>query len=155
MVQQVTTLAAYGGPISLAIYGAPLMNAMFFQLSLPGPISPSFAPIFPSQQCQETDQGVTLVAQVLDSAGNPVNLRPATGLRILVVRPSGVKAVVPASLYTNGFDGQMSFVTGAGTPYGTGLDEAGTWQIQGRLTLSGNTVFTTVGAFAVLPNLGV
>lgn len=153
-MMQVTALGAYGGPVSI-YYGVSFMNAMFFQLSLPSQTSPDFSPALPSQQCQATDQGVSIVVQVLDSSGKPVNLRPATGLRILVVRPGGAKASVPAALYGSGFDGQMAFSTGDGTPFGTGLDEPGTWLVQGKLTLAGSTVFTTVGAFAVLQNLGV
>lgn len=153
MVQQATTRGLYGGPFPFQTAGV-FMNAMLFQLSLPGPIAQDFVPPLPSQQCQATDQGVSIVVQVIDTNGNPVNMRVASPLRIIVVRPSGNIAEVPANLYTNGLDGQIFFETGATTPYGAGLNEAGTWQVQGKFTISGETIFTTIGAFMVLANLG-
>lgn len=154
MIQQVTVLGAYGGPVPILLYGAPFMSTINFVLQLAGPITQTFSPSFPSQRAQVSDQGVSLVIQVMDSAGNPVNLRLASDIKMILVRPSGVSVEMTASLYTNGFNGQMSISTSAAAPYGTGLDEPGLWLVQGRITTSGNTQFTTVGAFAVDINLG-
>lgn len=155
MFQQLTSLFFYGGPGSTALEGEEFMSVLNFVLSLSGPLAVVFAPVRPSQQAQAYDGGVGLVIQVLDSAGVQVNLRPATSLRMLVTRPSGVVVNLPAVFYTNGFDGKMSIVTSAINPTGTGLDEFGVYQVQGKLVLDGATQYTTVGAFLVNPNLGV
>lgn len=130
------------------------MNLLNFSLQLAGPNQTSFIPVFPSQQCQVNDGGVIVVVQVLDSNSKPVNLRPATSLKIILVRPSGVSIETTATFYTNGFDGKMELTTASAIPYGTGLDEAGIWQIQGRIVTSGNTQFTVIGSFSVNSNLG-
>lgn len=130
------------------------MNSLVFQLKLAGPVSTSFVPASPIQQCQATDQGIPLVIQVLDGSSNPVNLRLASSMEILVVRPSGVRISSVASFFTNGIDGQMAIVSNASVPGGTGLDEPGTWQIQGKVKISGNTQFTLVGSFLIYSNLG-
>lgn len=130
------------------------MSALTFTLQLAGPISPSFAPPRPTQRCQLTDEGVSLIVQVIDSAGNPVNLRLASSKKILLVRPSGVKTEVSASYFTNGLDGQMFFASNQSVPLGTGLDEYGIWSIQAKITISGNTQFTATSAFSVGNNLG-
>lgn len=130
------------------------MTTLQFSLSLAGPVVTSFSPPLPTQQCQLTDQGVSLVVLVLDSNGNPVNLRNASLLKIITVRPSGVIAENVATFYTNGFDGKMSFASSAQAPIGTGLDQVGEWLIQGKIILGGNTQFTQVGYFSVNNNLG-
>lgn len=155
MFTQVTTLGAYGGPVPMTFWGGIFVNALTFSLQLAGPISGDFAPPVPEQRCQVTDSGISVVVQVLDSAGSPVNLRMATSKSILVERPSGVCVTAPASFFTNGIDGQMYFSTGPESPVGTGLDEFGVWKIQGRIVLGGNLQFTQVGAFSVGSNLGV
>lgn len=154
MVEQVTGLGAYGGVIPLTFYGVPFMSALSFTLQLAGPITTVFVPPFPSQQCHVSDQGVVLVVQVLDSAGNPVNLRLASEFKIITVRPSGTSIETVASFATNGLDGRMELVTSASSPLGTGLDEFGIWYVQGKVKISGSTQFTAVGAFSVAENLG-
>lgn len=131
------------------------MNVLTFPLPLAGPVSINFVPPLPELQCQVSDAGVDIVVQVVDGSGNPVNLRPATVKVILVVRPSGVTNHVPAQFFTNGLDGQMYFATGPTTPFGAGLLEPGTWQVQGKIVIGGNTLYTEVGAFTVNENLGV
>jgi hypothetical protein len=130
------------------------MSLLTFALQTAGLNSPSFEPPVPSQQCQVSDGGVDIVILVSDSAGNPVNLRLATGLAILVARPSGLRQSVPAAYYTNGLDGQLFFATGPRTPFGAGLSETGVWSVQAKFTLSGNLQYTSIGCFTVNPNLG-
>lgn len=130
------------------------MSVLQFTLQTAGPNSPDFTPPYPTQRCQVSDGGVDIVVQALDGAGNPVNLRLATGLTILVVRPSGLSQSVPAAFFTNGLDGQMYFATGPTTPFGAGLNENGIWQVQGKFTLSGNKQYTSIGRFTVHENLG-
>lgn len=154
MFQQLTSLFFYGGPGSTALEGEEFMSVLNFVLSLAGPLSTVFGLVRPSQQTQAYDDGVSIVVQVTDSNGVPVNLRPATKLKMLVTRPSGVAVELAAVFYTNGFDGKMSITTSDINPTGTGLDEFGTWQVQGKLTLDGATQYTAVGAFLVNPNLG-
>lgn len=152
--QQVTSFGSFGSAIPLSFYGVPFMNALSFTLPLAGPVNTQFLPPLPSQQCQATDGGVAIVVQAVDSTGNPVNLRNATKLTIITRSPSGITIETPATYYTNGFDGQMSFNTGVGTPFGAGLNEYGIWSIQGKFFISGNVQFTTIGLFFVGSNLG-
>lgn len=134
------------------------MNTLLFPLQLAGPNSPTFAPPYPTQQCQVSDGGVTIAIQVLNDQGLPVNLRLSSKLSILIVRPSsqpfGAPIHVPAQFYTNGLDGIISFETGPGTPFGAGLNESGVWNIQGRFTLSSHLQYTSIGSFYVNANLG-
>lgn len=154
MFKQVTTLGAYGGPNPLTFYGVPFMSELNFRLQLAGPTSSLFAPPLPVQRCQVSDEGLSVVVQILDSAGNPVDLRGASSTRVIVVRPSGASVETNSEFYTNGLDGKIVLVTGTSTPYGTGIDEPGIWQIQGRITIDGSTQFTEVSAFSVYSNLG-
>lgn len=130
------------------------MSVLNFKLQLAGPVSPVFTPPLPVQQCHVSDEGVSLVAQVLDSSGSPVNLRMATLMKIITVRPSGVSVESDAEFFTNGLDGKMELVTGVSSPYGTGLDEMGAWAIQAKIKIGGNTQFTESSAFLVYGNLG-
>lgn len=129
------------------------MNVLTFPLKLAGPVSPNFTSTTATQQCQVSDGGIDVVIQVLDGSGVVVNVRPATKMNILVVSPSGVVSKVPASYFTNGFDGQIYFATGTGTPFGAGLNESGEYRVQAQIILSGNLLFTTIGSFSVLSNL--
>lgn len=131
------------------------MNSLNFQLYLSGPTSTEFAAPAPSQQCQVSDGGVDIIVQVLDGVGNPVNLRLATGIKILTVSPSGISTATGAGFLTNGFDGQVVIATGLETPFGAGLNEHGIWSIQCKFSLSDNIQYTTIGVFQVNPNLGV
>lgn len=155
MAIQVTALSTNGCPgLRLGLRSIAFMNTLTFALPLAGPISPLFSQARPSQRCQSTDQGVTVVVQVLDSSGDPVNIRAASARHILTMRPSGIAMPVPAALYTNGLDGKMSFDSAAVVPYGTGLSEVGVWQVQGKVVIGGNTQYTSIGAFQVNANLG-
>lgn len=156
MIRPVTALGAWGGPVPYSFaYGEPLMITMLFPLKLAGDTPTDFSLVYPSQQCQVGDQGVLVSVQVLDSDGDPVSLRTATAMRLLLVRPSGATVAATATFSTNGFDGKMGFTSTAVVPAGTGLDEPGVWAVQGKFTIAGVTQFTAVAAFAVIPNLGV
>jgi len=125
-----------------------------FSLQLAGQLPQDFAPPVPTQGCQVNDQDVSIVVQVVDADGSPVNLRPASAKRILLQRPSGVSVSVDAAFFTNGLDGKMYVVSDPETPLGTGLDEVGTWLVQGFLTIGGSPRHTEVSAFLVLSNIG-
>lgn len=150
-----TTLAAWGGPIASNPDTEVPLTLMNFALSLAGPVSPNFLPVFPVQQCQDYVQGAGVVVQILDNDGNPVNLRSATLLEILLVKPSGTRVAVPATFFTNGLDGQMFFTTSLTVPANTGVDQVGTWSVQGKVVIAGSTQFTSVSYFEVFSNLGV
>lgn len=130
------------------------MSVMTFTLPLSGPVQTAFTSPIPTQQCQVSDEGVSLVVKVVDSDAEPVNLRLLTSMKIITVRPSGISIETPAVFFTNGLDGRMAIVTSSVLPYGTGLDEFGTWLVQGRIVSSGNLQFTEIGAFYVGKNLG-
>lgn len=150
-----TTLGLWGGPVADDSDTEVPVTLMNFVLSLAGPVSPNFAPVLPVQQCQDYVRGTGVVVQVVDNNGNPVNLRSATVLEILLVKPSGTRVVVPATFFTNGMDGQIFFTTGLTSPPNTGLDQVGTWAIQGKVVIAGALQYTSVGFFEVFSNLGV
>lgn len=155
MIQQVTGLRSYGCPTPVLFSnGVALMTALIFPLQLSGPASTIFASPVPTQQCQVSDGGIDVVIEVLDGNGNPVVVHGATAMSILVSRPSGATVLVPAHFFTNGFDGQIAFSTGSTTPFGAGLNEFGSWRVQGRIILDGDLLYTSIGSFTVNPNLG-
>jgi hypothetical protein len=149
----ITVLGSFGVCVPSYLEN-PFMSQLLFPLQLAGPISPDFLPTNPAQKCHEFDQGVGVVVQVLDSSGSPVGLRTATARTIFLLKPSGDRVTVPAQLFTNGYDGKMSFSTGVSLPLGAGLDQTGLWYLQGRITLSGNKQYTDWGCFLVASNLG-
>lgn len=102
-----------------------------------------------TQSCQVGDAGVALVIAVVDAAGSPVDLRPASAMTVRLSRPDG--SVLPpksAAWFTDGSDGKMVYATAAGD-----LDKAGRWKIQGAYTISGAAKSTEVVSFNVKANL--
>ena len=154
-MDDITLLAPWGGPTATSPDTEIPVSSMNFALSLGGPVSAGFTPVVPVQQCQLFVQGTGVVVQVLDNNGNPINIRTATTLEILVTRPNGVQVAVPAAFYTNGLDGQMVFTTSATVPANTGIDQVGTWSIHGKVVLGGELQYTGVSYFEVFANLGV
>lgn len=96
------------------------------------------------------DIGTQIQIKVVDQDGNVVSLAPATTKEICFEKPSGAKvtktAVFPVG--GDGTDGLMEYITIADD-----LDEAGPWQIQGRVVFVTGEWRTEVDTFRVYPNI--
>lgn len=95
----------------------------------------------------ENDIGTKLLIKVVDD-GQVVDLSVATTLVIFIRKPNGTVLTLPAELETDGEDGLMYYITVAGD-----IDEAGSYKIQGRVTLPNGIFYTTVDTFMVHCNL--
>ncbi len=101
-----------------------------------------------NQTCQLSDIGVALVVQIVDPAGEVINISAATNMKIKIRMPDGTTKDFTAVLFTNGSDGKMLYTTLAGD-----LGQVGTYQIQGKLSIGGGLKSSFVGAFDVLNNI--
>ena len=100
------------------------------------------------QTCQVGDVGVSLVVEIVDADGTPVDLRSATSRVIRVGYPDGTSEDFDAEFLTDGGDGKLVRTTVEGD-----VSEAGEYQIQGIVTLGGATRSSTVSAFQALENI--
>lgn len=126
------------------------MGDINFNLQLAGVEPTNFTPTYPLQACRVADQGVRIVIQVLDGYGNPVNVRGASVKLIKYLRPDGTTYDAPASLLTNGLDGFIYFSSTSTKPP---FNQAGTWWVQAKVTINGNSQSTQWGSFTVQPNI--
>lgn len=81
----------------------------------------------------------------LDEDGVALDLSSSSDWKIVLSDPSGAVTVNNAALTTDGSDGMIQ---AALTP-----SLAGTWRVQGRITLDGATKHSSKGTFAVEHNL--
>lgn len=105
----------------------------------------TFAPV---PFCQIGDIGVQLVVQVTDQDGNPINLGPATDLKIKIGYPDGTTVDKGAIIFTDGYDGKLVYRT-----ITNDLTQTGTHRIQAKVTLGGAPKHSKVGLFEVNENV--
>lgn len=103
--------------------------------------------------CQQNDVGVALVYQCLDPLGNIINLKTATGLTLRIGYPDNTEAVPhtldrAASLFTDGSDGNLVYITVGGDLFQFGL-----YTIQGKITIGGRTISGTKQPLRVRQNV--
>ena len=109
---------------------------------------PTMVDLYPADGAQVGDVGVALVVQVLDQNGNVINIAGAASLTIKLLAPDGTSADKVASLYSDGRDGKMVYVTQSGD-----LAQAGLYQVQGKLTLNGTPKSTRLAGLTVAVNV--
>lgn len=102
----------------------------------------------PPQFAQVGDAGVAIVVAVLDETGAAVNISGADALEIKMLMPDQTTRDLAASLYSDGADGKLQFVTLPDT-----LVQAGEYKVQGVVTLSGVRKSTRQGGFWVYDNV--
>jgi hypothetical protein len=102
-----------------------------------------------TQFCQLEDIGLDLVIQFLDQNNIPLNLSAATGLKILLGKPDGTGVEFTATLFTDGTDGKIHYVT-----LEDDIDQVGLNTIQGQASISG-LKHTRTGKLKVYPNVEV
>lgn len=100
------------------------------------------------QSCQVGDVGVQLIVQFLDAQGGILDMSTATALVIKIGKPDGTTEDKAAALLTDGRDGKVVYATVADD-----LDQAGTYNIQGKADVSGGLKSTALGAFEVVANV--
>ncbi len=89
------------------------------------------------------DAGTELRVTLLGPSGSQ-DLSGATLVEFIFLKPSGARLRVTASLYTDGKDGTVSYLTSAGD-----LDQLGLWRYQVRVTIGTRRVHSEEGHFKV------
>lgn len=145
----VTTLQLYGGP------GRPigklyrrLVISLSFDLQVAGPDSTDFSTA--AQSCQDANAGIQIIARVLGTEGDPINISAASDLVLRFQKPDGTTVGKVASFLTNGMDGAVYYTTA-----GADFDMDGEWQVQASFSISGESKTTRWSSFSVNPNIVV
>lgn len=90
----------------------------------------------------------TVLRVTVNDAGVARDVSSATVKRILLKKPDGTTLTKDAAFTTNGGNGQIQYATANGD-----LDQAGTWQIQAYVELTGWSGHTDAEEFEVYSNL--
>lgn len=77
-----------------------------------------------------------------------VNISSASALTIIIEKPDSTLVSASATLFTDGSDGMMIYRTS-----GSDLDQAGNYNVQGYVVITGFSGYTTPVHFTVYPNL--
>ena len=93
------------------------------------------------------DIGTKFLVTVKDGS-SVVNVSTASTKQIIIKKPSGATLTKSASFESDGTDGQINY-----TIIADDLDEAGTYQLQGKVILSDGTFSTDITKFKVHRNL--
>lgn len=91
------------------------------------------------------DTGTELVIFIPDEDGVAVPLAGASELTAILVTPANVTKERIATLFTDGTDGKIKYVTAADD-----IDVSGTWEIRGRVTLTTNRWTSDPDTFTVM-----
>ncbi len=94
------------------------------------------------------DVGTVFKATVIDENGSIVDVSTMQSGTFFFKKPDGTKIQKTASIYTNGTDGILSYVTVAGD-----INMNGLWSLQSQVVFSGQTYFTDIYDFRVERNL--
>jgi hypothetical protein len=100
-----------------------------------------------ASQIHKDDAGTKLLVTLTDDSV-AVDISSATGLTIYIRQPDGTVLTRSGTLNGDGTDGKMYYLTVAGD-----LDTAGHYKIQGGVTLSSGSFYTSISAFKVHRNL--
>ena len=96
------------------------------------------------------DIGTTFVVTIKDENGSVVDVSGATTTKINFKAPN-VASVLgkTASLYTDGTDGKIKYVSQSGDLYCAGM-----WLLQGFITTPSGSWSSDIVSFKIFPNLG-
>lgn len=100
-----------------------------------------------SSQIHINDIGTELIVTIKDD-GAVVDISGASTMTIVIKKPDGESLTKTASLYTDGTDGKMEYITQSGD-----IDQAGLYKIQGIVVLDSGTFHTSISSFQVHCNL--
>jgi|SRR6056300_308722 hypothetical protein len=93
------------------------------------------------------DVGTQLIMTVKDD-GVVVDISSASSLSVIIKKPDGVNYTKTGTLLNDGTDGKMYYISVNGD-----FNAAGNYKIQGIVTLSGGTFYTSISTFKVFCNL--
>jgi len=94
------------------------------------------------------DIGTVFRLTILDCENQIIPISNASNIIITFKKPSGVSVAKLGTLYTDGEDGKVQYVTIAND-----LDEIGNWKIQAKVTLPTGTWNSNIESFKVYDNL--
>jgi len=94
---------------------------------------------------QVGDAGTQIVVKVRDG-GRRMDLSAATSRRIVLTKPDGNEVLRDADFVTDGTDGALVYVTGAGE-----VDQPGLWQVQAQLVVGSWSGRTSRASLRVEP----
>lgn len=94
------------------------------------------------------DVGTAMEVTIVDQDSAVVNISSATVREIVFKKPDGTSVTKTGVVVTDGTDGKMQHITVAGD-----LDVAGTWRIQGFVTIGSGSWSSDVDSFVVRGNL--
>lgn len=126
------------------------MSDINLTLQLAGPRAMTFFPVTPQQSIRVGDQGIRVVASIVDGDGEAVNIRAATTMTMKLLQPDDSADDIAGLLLSNGADGKVYFLSSDTVPP---FDQAGEWQLQVKLVIGGVTQSTKWGSFTVEPNI--
>ncbi len=95
------------------------------------------------------DIGTELVVEATDEGGEVVNIASASALTVYLTKPDGTVLTKTGTLDASGTDGLFKYTTVSGD-----LSVAGTWRIQGRVTLGSARWSTREATFKVFTSRG-
>ena len=93
------------------------------------------------------DVGTQLIMTVKDD-GVVVDISSASSLSVIIKKPDGVNYTKAGTFLNDGTDGKMYYTSVSGD-----FNAAGNYKIQGIVTLSGGTFYTSISTFKVFCNL--
>lgn len=95
------------------------------------------------------DVATALQATIRNQDGNIIDVSSATVLQLKFIKPNRSVVTKTASLYTDGTDGIIQYITADENDF----DQAGIWNIQGYVVISGAPKNSNIEEFRVFPNV--
>lgn len=100
-----------------------------------------------SSQVHINDIGTRLIMTLLDE-GSVVDISGASDIDVVLRKPDTSTSTKTGVFYTDGTDGKIKYTSISGD-----FDQAGTYKIQGIVTLPSGTYHTSISDFKVYCNL--
>lgn len=98
--------------------------------------------------CHVGDIGTQFILEIRDELDAIVDLSTASSLQMVFKNQTDAKVTKTATLYTDGKDGKIKYVTINGD-----LNRPGQWQIQAQVVIADATWSSDIGSFRVAANL--
>lgn len=101
-----------------------------------------------TDKLQKDAVGVAIIATLTDEDGAALDVSAATTINLIFKKPDGTNVIKTASLFNDGTDGKVAYVTETGF-----LDQVRDWRMQCYIELPNFTGTTDIGTFIVGGNL--
>ena len=126
------------------------MTDLNFKSQLAGPRAVGFVPPAPVKALRAMDEGVRVIAEIVDGDGLAVDVRAATTKLMKLMKPDGTTQDIGGLLFSNGADGKVYFVSSASVPP---FSQTGEWKLQVKIIIGGVAQSTKWVSFVVEPNI--